>query len=480
VNVRRFLRPVWYLGNNRVSQVGVMLTTASVITLGTFFTTSFFGVSLSPYIGVLAVLVLPAVFVFGLLLIPIGIWIRHRRERRAGTLPVQYPPLDLKRPEIREALWFVVVMSGFNVALFLTLTYRAVHYMESVSFCGQTCHTVMQPEFTSHEGASHARVPCVDCHIGPGAPWFVRSKLSGSYQVLAVALDLYPRPIPVPIENLRPSRDTCEQCHWPERFVGDKLVVKTHFGDEETAAETKTVLLMHIGGVDQLTGRPIGNHGAHVQPGAEIRYWPRDASRQEIPYVRYRAPDGGVVEYVVTAKGKPAPARPNPKELRSMDCIDCHNRPTHRFQAAGAAVDESLAAGVLDRSLPFIKKVAVGALEATYGSHEEAATGIRGRLVDFYRGHYGAGFPEHRAKVDAAAAALAEIYARNVFPAMHVSWGTYADNLGHQDFPGCLRCHDGEHTSADGRSIASDCETCHALLALDDPDPEILRKIAGE
>jgi NapC/NirT cytochrome c family, N-terminal region len=480
VRVQRFVRPIWYLGNNRVSQIGVMLTTASAVTLLTFFTTTFFGVTLGPYAGILAVLVLPGVFVLGLLLIPFGIWLRRRRERRAGTLPADYPPIDLRRADIRETLLFVVLMSGFNVALFLTVTYRAVHYMESVSFCGTTCHTVMQPEFTSHENAAHARVPCVDCHIGPGASWFVRSKLSGSYQLLAVAFDLYPRPIPVPIHNLRPSRDTCEQCHWPESFIGDKLLVKTHYGDEEKTVETKTVLLMHTGGVDRLTGRPMGNHGVHVHEGAEIYYWARDAARQDIPYVRYRRPDGEVVEYVVAPKGKQAPPRPDPQALRLMDCIDCHNRPTHRFQQPGAAVDESLAAGVLDRSLPFIKKVSVEALEATYDSHEAAAAGIRGRLVDFYGKRDPAAFAQQGAAIDAAAATLAGIYARNVFPAMRVGWGSYADNLGHQDFPGCLRCHDGEHTSADGRSIASDCETCHALLALDDPDPEILRKIAGD
>jgi hypothetical protein len=480
VSVRRFLRPIWYLGNNRVSQAGVMLTTASAITLLTFFTTTFFGVTLSPYVGILALVVLPGVLVLGLLLIPLGIWLRRRRELRAGTLPTEYPPLDLRRPEIRETLLFVAVMTGFNVALFLAVTYRAVHYMESVSFCGTTCHTVMQPEYTSHKNAAHARVACVDCHIGPGASWFVRSKLSGSYQMLAVAFDLFPRPIPVPIANLRPSRETCEQCHWPERFFGDKLLVKTRYGEGEKTVETKTVLLMHTGGVDRLTGRAIGNHGVHVHAGAEIHYWPRDAARQEIPYVRYRRPDGEVIEYVVSEKGKPTPPRPDPKALRLMDCIDCHNRPTHRFQQPGAAVDESLAAGILDRSLPFIKKVALEALEATYGSHEEAAVGIRRHLADFYGKRDPAGSSQQGVAIDAAAATLTGIYTRNVFPTMRVGWGTYADNLGHQDFPGCFRCHDGEHTSADGRSIASDCETCHGLLALDDPDPDILRKIAGE
>jgi hypothetical protein len=467
------LRPLWYLGNNRVSQVGMMLTTGSAFTFLTFFTTSFFGVSLGPYVGILAFLVLPALFVLGLALIPLGVWYRRRREIRAGRLPPEYPPIDFRRPEVRETLWFVVVMSGVNLAVFLTASYSAVHQMESVEFCGATCHTVMQPEYTAYQGAAHARVPCVDCHIGPGAPWFVRSKLSGSYQVLAVTFDLYPRPIPTPIESLRPSRETCEQCHWPEKFVGDKLLVKRHFGDDEAVAETKTVLLMHTGGVDPLSAKPLGIHGVHVQPGTEIHYAPSDRGRQEIPYVRYRSPEGKVVEY--TSGGAP-PARG--AELRRMDCMDCHNRPTHTFQLPEAAVDAALASGLVDRALPYVRKQGVALLKGSYTSHEEAASGIRRGLGEFYGKEYPHVLEQQRGGVDAAAGVLAEIYAGNVFPAMNVSWGTYPNNLGHQNFPGCFRCHGGSHKSAEGREIPSACDTCHALLALDDPDPDILKQLS--
>jgi NapC/NirT cytochrome c family protein len=475
----RVLRPLWYLGNNRVSQVGMMLTTGSAVTFITFFATELFGVSLGPYVGILAFVLLPAVFVLGLILIPIGIWYRRRGQIRRGRLPAEYPPVDFRRPEFRETLWFLVAMTGVNVVVFLTASYGAVHHMESVEFCGATCHTVMQPEYTAYQGAPHARVPCVSCHIGPGAPWFVRSKLSGSYQVLAVTFDLYPRPIPTPIENLRPSRETCEQCHWPEKFVGDKLLVKTHFSEDETAAETKTVLLMHIGGVDPLNGKPRGNHGVHVQPGAEIRYAATDHGRQQIPYVRYRRPNGEVVEYVATGEGAAPGPPPDDERLRRMDCMDCHNRPTHTFQLPGAAVDAALAADRIDRTLPYIKKQALERLQAAYPSPAEAISGIRSGLNDFYTARYPQIVHDRGPAIDAAAEVLAGIYARNVFPAMNVSWGTYANNLGHQDFPGCFRCHDGGHKSSDGREIPSGCDTCHALLALEDPDPEILKQLAG-
>ncbi len=475
---RHWLRPLWYLASNRLSQIGIAVTTASAVTLITFFTTGFFGVELGPYVGIIAFLVLPAVFVLGLILIPLGMLRRRRREVQAGRLPVDYPPIDLRSPATRETLLFVVVASGVNLVLLLAATYRGVHVMESVEFCGTTCHTVMQPEHTAYQATGHARVPCVSCHIGPGAPWFVRSKLSGTYQVLAVAFDLYPRPIPTPIENLRPSRDTCEQCHWPEKFVGDRLVVRPHFSDDETAAETKTVLLMHTGGIDPLSGRPLGNHGVHVQPGVEIHYLASDERRQEVAYVRYRGADGQVAEYFADGK---APAVRVPEEsLRLMDCIDCHNRPAHTFEQPEAALDAALSAGRLDRSLPYVRKTGLELIRAEYGSHEEAASAIRNGLRRFYETRYPTVLAERRASVDAAAEQLVAIYGRNVFPAMRVTWGTYPNNIGHEASPGCFRCHDGSHKTATGRTINGDCEACHAMLAFEDADPEILKKLAGE
>ena len=474
----QWLRPLWYLGGNRLSQVGIALTTASAVTLITLFTTSFFGVKLGPYNGIIAFLALPVLFLAGLLLIPIGMLRHRRREVQAGRLPAAYPPIDLRSPMTRDTLLFVVIASGVNLVLLLAATYRSVHVMESVEFCGTTCHTVMQPEHTAYLTTGHARVPCVDCHIGPGAPWFVRSKLSGAYQVLAVAFDLYPRPIPTPIENLRPSRDTCEQCHWPEKFVGDRLVVKARFSDDEAAAETKTVLLMHTGGLDPLSGKPLGNHGVHLQPGVEIRYLASDERRQEIAVVRYRAPDGRVSEYFAGGK---APAVPVPEaSLRLMDCIDCHNRPAHTFELPEAAVDAALGAGRLDRSLPYVRKTSLELLRAEYGSHEEAAGAIRNGFRRFYETRYPAVLAERRTSVDAAADQLVAIHARNVFPAMRVTWGTYPNNLGHSAAPGCFRCHDGEHKTAAGESITADCDACHAMLAFEEPAPEILKHLSGD
>jgi hypothetical protein len=476
---RRGFRPVFYLGNNRVSQAGVVLTTTSAITLVTFYTTEFFGVRISPYTGIIAYLILPGVFVLGLLLIPFGIALRFRRERRAGRLPQEYPQIDLGDPRLRETIYFVMVMTGVNLALFLTATYRGIHYMDSVQFCGQTCHTVMQPEYTAYSHSPHARVACVECHIGPGAPWFVRSKLSGAYQVLSVNFNLFSRPIPTPIENLRPSRETCEQCHWPLKFVGDKLVMRPNFAEDETNARTETVLLMHTGGLDPLTRRPAGNHGTHLEPGATILYFAADRQRQEIPYVRYVHPSGDVVEFVGTTEMKLEQLRAGP--LRVMDCMDCHNRPTHTFERPGPAVDRALAAGLIDPALPFVKREALAALQADYPSQAAAEVGIRERLRRFYASQSASVPTVPSDAVERAAGALVEIYQRNVFPQMKIAWETYPNNLGHDPFPGCFRCHDGQHTTPDGsRTIPNDCATCHTVLAYQEPNPSILKVLSGQ
>ncbi|MFQ5694608.1 MAG: cytochrome c3 family protein [Terriglobia bacterium] len=475
------VRPLFYLGNNRLSQLGVMLTSASAITLLTFYTTEFFGVRVGPYVGIIAFLILPAVFVLGLALIPTGIFVRFRHEQRHGRLPYEYPRIDLADPKLRETFWFIISMTGLNLALFLTASYRGVHYMDSVEFCGQTCHTVMEPEYTAYQNSPHARVACVECHIGPGAPWFARSKLSGSWQVVSVTFGLYPRPIPTPIEDLRPSRETCEQCHWPLKFHGNKLVVKSRYEEDEENTEAKTVLLMRTGGINPLTGKPAGSHGVHLEPGVRIEYAATDDQRQEIPYVRYQRAEGDVVEYVSELAELP------PEELRAlprrqMDCMDCHNRPTHTFQTPAPAVDEVLAAGLLDPSLPFAKSKALELLQLTYASHAEAASQIRSRWREFYRSEYPELFNSPgRPAIEQAADTLVELYQRNVFPAMEIFWGTYPNNLGHDPYPGCFRCHGGFHATPDGsQAIASDCDTCHSLLAIEEPEPEILNSLGGQ
>src|SRR5574340_427368 len=350
---RGWISPLIHLSNNWLSRIGVVLVNAAVIFWISLLPSDLSSEAAHPYVGILVFLVLPSAFFAGLALIPVGLYLRWQRERRLGVYPSSFPPLDLKHPELRKLLSFVALATIANGVIATQVTYQAVNYMDSVSFCGQTCHTVMQPEFGAYQNSPHARVECVKCHIGPGASWFVRSKLSGVGQVFAVTFNTFDRPIPTPVHNLRPARETCETCHWPQKFGGDRLRMITKFADDEANTATRTVLMMHIGGPGT---REAGIHGIHLGQGVTIQYAAADASRQTIPWVSYTDSAGRNTVYQAP-DAKPEALGRLPR--RVMDCMDCHNRPTHTFEMPEGAVDSAMATGDISPALPFARKESV-------------------------------------------------------------------------------------------------------------------------
>ncbi|MFB3778900.1 MAG: NapC/NirT family cytochrome c [Bryobacteraceae bacterium] len=459
--------PVVHLSNNPLSLVGVILVTTSTV-FWIFLLPASFGHQVeNPYLGILGFLILPAVFFLGLGLIPLGIFLRFRKERKRGSYPTDFPPVNLRNPDFRRLLSFVGVATILNIVIGAQASYTAVGYMETTTFCGRTCHTVMRPEYAAYQNSPHSRVGCVQCHIGPGASWFVRSKLSGTWQVFAVTFNTFERPIPTPVRNLRPARETCEACHWPDKFSEDRLRVIEKFGDDESNTATKSVLLMRIGGGK----RGPGIHGRHLGPGIRVRYRPDDESRQKISWVEY-ADGAGRVEVYTSPDAKEDQAGRQP--LREMDCVDCHNRPTHTFEIPERAVDHAMSNGEIARDLPGVKKKSVELLKAAYPSNEAASSAIPAAFERYYRESYPDVYARSRAEIERSGRAVTAIYNRNVFPDMKVAWGTYPNNLGHSDFPGCFRCHDDQHAAKSGRTISQDCNSCHQLLAMDEPAPKIL------
>jgi nitrate/TMAO reductase-like tetraheme cytochrome c subunit len=451
--------------------IGAVLAIVSGILILTLFGLSLVGFDGGPYVGILAYLALPGVFVAGLLLIPLGVWRERRRVAHGGVARSSLPVIDLNSPRTRKIALIVAGLTVVNVVVVAIATYEGVELMESPRFCG-SCHSVMAPEFAAYQRSPHARVACVECHIGPGAPWFVKSKLSGAWQVVSVNLDLYPRPIPVPVHNLRPARDTCERCHWPQRFVGDRLQVRTAHASDAANTPKKTVLLMHVG-----SGEPGGSNGVHwhVGHGVEVRY-KADPTRQKIGDVELALPDGTRRTYRSTDAASDPGAD---AQWRTMDCIDCHNRPTHRFGTPEGEIDAALASGRLDRSLPFVRREALRLVKAQYPSHDAAKAGIREGLRAFYAVTPAAAgtTPPTTQAIETAASVIGELYALNVWPQMNITWGTYPSFLGHDAAPGCFRCHDEAHVAEGGRTISQDCNLCHSLLAQDESEPEILKKL---
>jgi len=470
--LRDWLQPIYFLGQNPLTLTGAVITTSTALaTVAFWFYDIFLPGPPHPYVGLLVFLILPGVFVLGLLLIPLGIWFRRRSLIESGTLPGIFPAIDLGLPVVRRTLEYVAAATVLNLLIVGTASYRGVEYMDSTNFCGKTCHTVMDPEYTAYQNSPHSRVACVECHIGPGAGWFVKSKLSGLRQVFAVTFHTYSRPIPSPVKYLRPARETCEQCHWPQRFTGDKFLVNTSYKDDEKNTPQTDVLLLKVGG--RTWQGSVGIHGHHLSDNARIRYISTDNERMTIPAVYYTDDSGKTTEFIST-DAKPSQQQLDKGDHRVMDCVDCHNRPTHAFDLPENAVDRQMSGGQISTDLPYIRKKAVEVLKVSYPTRDAAQKSIIAEISKFYQTNYPAIYQARRAVVEQAGAEVARIYLRNVFPDMRVTWGTHPNNIGHNDSPGCFRCHDGSHTSADGQTIPNDCSTCHEVLAAGEENPKVL------
>jgi len=451
------------LGRNPISLVGMALALVSLTNILFFFLIDVLEAKPSPYIGILAYMVGPAFLILGLLLIPAGIWLdQRRRQRQKGGESLRYLHIDFNEPSQRSAIIFFFSFTIVFIVMSVVGSYQAYEFTDSVQFCGQLCHSVMNPEFTAYQLSPHARVSCVDCHVGSGASWYVRSKLSGVRQVAAVTFNTFPRPIPTPVHNLRPAQETCEQCHWPRRFYGAQLKVFTHYANDEKNTPRQIRMLLKTGGGDPSTGAPSGIHW-HMNISNEISYIATDEKRQVIPYIRAKDMQGRITEYM--AKDSQL-SKDQIEKLarRRMDCIDCHNRPTHIYVPPDRAVDESLLTGRLDASLPFLKQQAVTVLTNTYATTEAAMEGIATDLHKFYLTKYPEVDKNKQNSIRNAIAEVQRIYHTTTFPEMKLDWKTHPNNIGHFYFPGCFRCHDGQHLSSDGRMIRKDCGICHSIL----------------
>jgi hypothetical protein len=419
----------------------------------------------NPYIGLLIFIAIPAVFFVGLALIPIGIVLSRRR------VSSEFANASDRRAAWRRAGVFFAVMTLGNIIIGSQLSYRAVEHMETVQFCGQSCH-VMKPEFTAHLLAPHQEVGCASCHIVPGASGWLKAKMSGTRQLMGVIFNSFPRPIESAMESNRlvPSADTCEECHAREKSIGPRLRIISKFKNDETNTRTETVLMMMVGG-----GTAGGIHGAHLGPGVHIRYAASDKKRQTIPWVEYQNTATGIKRTYLASDAKSDAVSKLP--TFDMQCVDCHNRAAHSFEQPDRAVDFALASGEIATGLPFVEKTAMELLKAEYKSGEEAEQKIPAGLARYYLAKYPSIAQQRGADIQAAGHALSGIYGHNVFPDLKVTWGTYPNNLGHTDFPGCFRCHDADHATSDKQTITQDCAACHQALAVEEKAPDVLKTL---
>ena len=414
-----------------------------------------FGEHQNPYLGILIFLLFPGVLLFGLVLIPIGMSWENRRRSRGAVQPVV---VDLGRPQHRNAL--LVFITGTSIFLLLSTLalYGGYEYSESVEFCGQVCHQVMEPEFVAYHNSPHARVKCVTCHIGPGADWYLRSKISGARQVFKAIRETYPTPIPTPIENLRPAREVCEQCHWPGKYFTATTKTYDYFLGDEENTHWQIVASLKVGGTSP-RGEAQGSHW-HISEANRMIYVASDEDRQEFDQVTWYR-DGQPVVYTKTGQPLPTEVMAEKRargEERVMDCLDCHNRPAHEYRSPVRTADALLSGRKVDPSFPWIKRRATEALSVEYFTDE----GARDSLSSHLRALYAA---EGRTVPDEIVNAVFAGYEQNFFPEMRVRWERYPDNSGHLEFPGCFRCHGSSLRTADGHRISDDCNLCHTIQA---------------
>jgi hypothetical protein len=450
------------LFRNYISFVGAAIVVASLVSVVLLFLIEITSSGENPYLGILTYIIFPSILMFGVTVVVVGMFLERRRRRRASPGEITaYPRLDLNDPHSRRAVFTFLLVTFMFISASAFGSYRAYEYTESVNFCGQTCH-VMKPERTAYQAGAHARVGCVGCHVGPGAGWYVRSKLSGAYQLYSVTFNKYPRPITTPVHNLRPAQETCEQCHWPEKFFGAQMKVFNRYAYDEQNTLRQRRMLINVGGGSSATGRVTGIHW-HMNIANEITYVSVDDHRQVIPWVQIKDRQGKVTEFY--DRNRPwTPEQVAAANKRRMDCVDCHNRPAHVYLPPDVAVDQSFVAGRMDPSIPYLKRKSVEVLSLSYETTPQALATIDKNLNEFYRSNYSEVYAQKQEAIKGAVTEVQRIFQTYFFPEMKTDWQTHPNNIGHLYFAGCFRCHDGEHVSSTGKVITNDCNVCHTVI----------------
>lgn len=468
--MRRVLNWLPNLWSNPVTTFGSVLTTVTGCGLLLLFGFDLAGLTMNPYAGAFLLVALPALFLFGLMLIPAGRWLYRRRRASARPLGEAVGAL-FSTPEGRRKLYVVAALTVVNILLIGGATQRALTWMSSPRFCGTACHGVMEPEWNTYHDSPHARVACVDCHVGSGARFFVRSKVDGLRQVWRTLTDSYTRPVPTPVHSLRPSGDTCEQCHWTDRWHGSRPTLYSHTVADEGNTELVNVMSLKLGGKHPTSGRYEGIH-AHADPTLEVRYEVLDERRSQVGKITVLRAGKVTREYL-----SPTPSGAA-LEVRTMDCIDCHNRPTHVFDASPRhALERGFRSGILTRDVKWLHELGETVLAGFTGPREAAETALRQALEAAYAAKHPEAMPAPAA-LDGAARGLANLWRRNIYPDRGVTWGSYPNHIGHQSGTpsshGCFRCHDDKHKAADGTLLSGDrCDDCHEALAQDERPAEL-------
>ncbi len=415
------------------------------------------------YLGLVTYIILPPILIIGLILIPVGMYFKRKQLRIAENAGDETLPfIDLNIKSHRTA--FFIFSVGTVVFLFLSAfgSYEAFNYTESVKFCGTTCHYVMKPEYTAYQNSPHARVSCAECHVGEGVDWYIRSKLSGLHQVYSVTLGTIEKPIKTPISNLRPARETCERCHWPEKFYSRNLITRRHYLSDEENSEWDIGMTLKVGGKLKAFALDEGIHW-HINSAVEIQYIATDYKRQNIPWIKYTNKKSGKVTVFQDVDEPLSPGQMDSLSARTLDCIDCHNHPAHIYNSPTTFINTAINKGEIAASLPMIKAKAVEVCSEVYSTTDSAMLGIDNKITNFYKEEYPNIYKTKLNLIKKSINGIKTEFGKNIFPEMKVRWEAYPNNIGHMESKGCFRCHDGNHETESGKVISRDCNSCHNI-----------------
>ncbi|OQY26433.1 MAG: hypothetical protein B6244_13590 [Candidatus Cloacimonetes bacterium 4572_55] len=467
--VRKYLNFIRGISVNWYGKLGVIIATSSFLTFILFEFARLTGLLTNQYMGMIMYMALPGLFILGLGLIPIG-WFSYKRAMGKSSgelLSARFPSRDIQAKQTGSNVFLIaMVLSLANVIFISAVGFRTLHFMDSSEFCGTACHEVMGPEWTVYQNSPHARVKCVECHVGQGLGALMSSKFEGARQLISSTFDLYQRPIPTPVHQLRPARETCEKCHWPSKFYGKRLKTIIHYAEDEESTPSYTTLALKV---DSGTSNNRGGIHWHIGKENYVRFASVDDNRKDMIWVEVKQPDGSYKRFT---NENFKDENVNPKAVRSLDCADCHNRATHIYENPDDALDFRMQDELIDRTLPYIRREGLKAITKEYASQDEALSGITNSILQFYQEEYPEIAQSKKEEIETAIHVLQEIYSRNIHHEMNITWGVYRNLLGHEDDEdGCARCHNEYLVDEDEETISEDCDLCHFLLTYEDEEP---------
>lgn len=449
---------------NNISAIGAILIVGSIIELILQFFILIFSNQSGYFLGVFLFVFAPINLFLGVILILTGI----KKKERTNKLKMQDGELDDEYISQRNALVVFIVGLGIFFIVIMIGNIKTMNFANSDAFCGEVCHSAMEPEFITYKNSKHDDVSCIHCHYNEDDDLLLKSKLAALRQITTILGGNYNLPLSTPSHTLRPIRSTCVHCHRPILFDPETIRLKEHYLVDEENSRWNINLVLKIGN-EQTSEIFIKGIHWHVHPDNLVQYVSNN-NKQEIPWIRYiNKTRNDTTLYIDNSSGFNL-SYLDTLEIWEMDCMDCHNRTSHNFMAPSQFINQQLSLGNIYSSIPEIKSNLLEICEEIFPSIDSLKTFSSLYIKEFYKENYIEYYESNEKIIISSIDAFVDEYAKNIFPAMNVSWQSYSSNIGHLYYKGCFRCHNDLHKSEEGKILKRDCNLCHTITAQGNPN----------